>query len=86
MVAQNPLTAAHIAAFGPGVHLVARTGSGLDAINLDAPPAARPRLVYHVPDYCTAEVATQAMALISPSSAGSKATGSSAPSRTTGGR
>ena len=63
MVAQNPLTAAHIAAFGPNVRLIARTGSGLDAIDLDA---ARERglTVYHVPDYCTAEVATQALALI----------------------
>ena len=63
MVAQNPLTANHIAAFGPNVRLIARTGSGLDAIDLDA---ARERglTVYHVPDYCTAEVAAQAMALI----------------------
>jgi lactate dehydrogenase-like 2-hydroxyacid dehydrogenase len=63
MVAQNPLTAAHIAALGPGVRFVARTGSGLDAIDLDA-ARRRGLTVYHVPDYCTAEVATQAMALI----------------------
>src|SRR5689334_19869744 len=63
MVAQNPLTAAHIDALGPNVRLIARTGSGLDAIDLEA--AERRRLtVYHVPDYCTAEVATQALALI----------------------
>lgn len=63
MVAQNPLTAAHIAAFGPRVRLIARTGSGLDAIDLEA-ARSRGVTVYHVPDYCTAEVATQAMALL----------------------
>jgi D-3-phosphoglycerate dehydrogenase len=63
MVAQNPLTAAHIEAFGPNVRLIARTGSGLDAIDLEA-AERRGLTVYHVPDYCTAEVATQALALI----------------------
>src|SRR5262245_62308755 len=63
MVAQNPLTAAHIEALGPNVRLIARTGSGLDAIDLEA-AERRGLTVYHVPDYCTAEVATQALALI----------------------
>ena len=63
MVAQNPLTAAHIEALGPGVRLIARTGSGLDAIDLEA-ARRRGLTVYHTPDYCTAEVATQAVALI----------------------
>jgi len=63
MVAQNPLTAAHIEALGPAVRLIARTGSGLDAIDLAA-AERRGLTVYHVPDYCTAEVATHAVALI----------------------
>ena len=63
MVAQNPLTEAHIEALGPGVRLIARTGSGLDAIDLEA-ARRRGLTVYDTPDYCTAEVATQAVALI----------------------
>ncbi len=63
LVAQNPLTAAHIDAFGPRVRLIARTGSGLDAIDLEA-AERRGITVFHTPDYCTAEVATQAVALI----------------------
>ena len=61
----NLLTAAHIAAFGPKGLPLGRP-HGKRARRHRPRCAARPRglTVYHVPDYCTAEVATQAMALI----------------------
>ena len=63
VVTTNPLTRAHIEAFGPDVRVIGRAGTGLDAIDLDA---ARDRgvIVYHTPDYCTAEVSTHAVAMI----------------------
>jgi D-3-phosphoglycerate dehydrogenase len=63
VVTTNPLTAEHIAALGDGVRVIGRAGTGLDAIDLEA-ARARGLVVYHTPDYCTAEVATHALALI----------------------
>jgi len=63
VVTINPLTAAHIAALGEGVRVIGRAGTGLDTIDLEA-ARARGLFVYHTPDYCTAEVATHAMAMI----------------------
>jgi D-3-phosphoglycerate dehydrogenase len=63
VVTINPLTAAHIAAFGAGVRVIGRAGTGLDTIDLEA-ARARGLFVYHTPDYCTAEVATHAVAMI----------------------
>ncbi len=63
VVTVNPLTAAHIAALGDGVRVIARAGTGLDAIDLEA-ARARGLFVYHTPDYCTSEVATHAVAQI----------------------
>lgn len=63
VVTTNPLTRAHIEALGPGVRIIGRAGTGLDAIDFGA-AAERGVVVYHTPDYCTAEVATHAVALI----------------------
>jgi D-3-phosphoglycerate dehydrogenase len=63
VVTTNPLTTAHIAALGDGVRVIGRAGTGLDTIDLDA-ARARGLFVYHTPDYCTAEVATHAVAMI----------------------
>lgn len=63
VVTTNPLTAAHIAAFGNSVRVIGRAGTGLDAIDLEA-ARARGLFVYHTPDYSTSEVATHALALI----------------------
>ena len=63
VVTTNPLTAAHIAALGEGVRVIGRAGTGLDTIDLEA-ARARGLFVYHTPDYCTAEVATHAVAMI----------------------
>jgi D-3-phosphoglycerate dehydrogenase len=63
VVTTNPLTAAHIAAFGEDVRVIGRAGTGLDTIDLEA-ARARGLIVYHTPDYCTAEVATHAVAMI----------------------
>lgn len=63
VVTTNPLTRAHIGALGPGVRVIGRAGTGLDAIDFEA-AAERAIVVYHTPDYCTAEVATHAVALI----------------------
>jgi D-3-phosphoglycerate dehydrogenase len=63
IVTWNPLPRPFIAAFGPRVRIIARAGIGLDAIDLDA-AKERGIAVFHVPDYCTDEVATHAVALI----------------------
>lgn len=63
LVTTHTLTAAHIAALGPGVRIIGRAGIGLDAIDLEA-ARARGVAVYHTPDYCVDEVADQAVACI----------------------
>ena len=63
VVTTNPLTRAHIDALGPHVRVIGRAGTGLDAIDLVA-AGERGLVVYHTPDYCTAEVSTHAVALI----------------------
>lgn len=63
IVTTDPLPAAFIARLGPKVRIIARAGIGLDAIDLDA-AKARGIAVFHVPDYASAEVATQAIGMI----------------------
>lgn len=63
VVTTNPLTSAHIESLGQKVRVIGRAGTGLDAIDLEA-ARRRGLIVYHTPDYCTAEVATHAVALI----------------------
>jgi D-3-phosphoglycerate dehydrogenase len=63
LVTTHPMTAAHIAALGPGVRIIGRAGIGLDAIDLDA-AKARGVAVYHTPDYCVNEVADQTLTCI----------------------
>lgn len=63
VVTANPLSEAHIAAFGPRVRVIGRAGTGLDAIDLHA-AGQRGVVVYHTPDCCTTEVATHAVAMI----------------------
>ena len=63
VVTTNPLTRAHIEALGPDVRVIGRAGTGLDAIDMEA-AGERGIVVYHTPDYCTAEVSTHAVAMI----------------------
>ncbi|MHB8958448.1 MAG: NAD(P)-dependent oxidoreductase, partial [Candidatus Limnocylindrales bacterium] len=63
LVTTHPLTAAHIAAFGPRLRIIGRAGIGLDSIDLQA-AAGRGVAVYHTPEYCVAEVADQTLANI----------------------
>jgi D-3-phosphoglycerate dehydrogenase / 2-oxoglutarate reductase len=60
LVTTHPLTADHIAAFGPHMRMIGRAGVGLDSIDLAA-AAAKGVAVYHTPDYCVAEVADQTL-------------------------
>lgn len=63
IVTWNPMPRAFIDALSRSVRIIARAGIGLDAIDLNA---ARERgiAVFHVPDYCTDEVATHAVGMI----------------------
>ena len=63
IVTWNPLPREYIDALGPNVRIVARAGIGLDAIDLDA-AKERGIAVFHVPDYCTDEVATHALSML----------------------
>ena len=58
-----PVTAGVIAAAGERLKIVARTGVGLDNIDLAAAAAAGVPVSY-VPDYCVAEMADHAFALL----------------------
>jgi D-3-phosphoglycerate dehydrogenase len=63
IVALQPLTGAHIDAFGERCDVIGRAGVGLDTIDLEA-AAARPATVIHEPGYSTGEVADHAAALL----------------------
>ena len=63
IVALQPMTAAHIAAFGDRVRVIGRAGVGLDTVDLDA-AAERGVAVIHEPGFATAEVADHAAALL----------------------
>lgn len=63
IVTTNPMPAEHIDSFGAGVRILGRAGIGLDAIDL-AHAAERGIPVVNFPDYCTAEVATHAVAML----------------------
>ncbi len=60
LVTTQPLTADHIAAFGPRLRIIGRAGIGLDSIDLAAAAAHRVA-VYHTPEYCVSEVADQTL-------------------------
>jgi D-3-phosphoglycerate dehydrogenase / 2-oxoglutarate reductase len=60
LVTTQPLTADHIAAFGPRMRIIGRAGIGLDSIDLEA-AGARGVAVYHTPEYCVSEVADQTL-------------------------
>jgi len=60
LVTTQPMTADHIAAFGPRMRIIGRAGIGLDSIDLGA-AAARGVAVYHTPEYCVSEVADQTL-------------------------
>jgi D-3-phosphoglycerate dehydrogenase len=60
LVTTHPMTADHVAAFGPRLRIIGRAGIGLDAIDLAA-AAARGVAVYHTPEYCVSEVADQTL-------------------------
>ena len=63
VVTTNPLPAELLDALNEEVRLIARAGIGLDAIDLDhAAELGLP--VVNFPDYCTAEVATHAVAML----------------------
>jgi D-3-phosphoglycerate dehydrogenase / 2-oxoglutarate reductase len=63
IVTWNPMPREYINVLSRSVRIIARAGIGLDAIDLNA---ARERgiAVFHVPDYCTDEVATHAVGMI----------------------
>lgn len=63
MVTVNPLPAHYIEALGDEVRIIGRAGIGLDAVDLEA-AKARGIAVFHTPDYCIAEVAEHAVAMI----------------------
>jgi D-3-phosphoglycerate dehydrogenase / 2-oxoglutarate reductase len=63
IVTWNPMPREHINALGRSVRIIARAGIGLDAIDLNA-AKERGIAVFHVPDYCTDEVATHAVGMI----------------------
>ncbi len=63
IVTWNPMPREFINALSSSVRILTRAGIGLDAIDLEA-AKERGIAVFHVPDYCTEEVATHAVSMI----------------------
>lgn len=62
-VTLHPLRAEHLEVLAGRVRIIGRAGIGLDSIDLEA-ARAQGIAVVHQPEYATAEVATQALALL----------------------
>jgi D-3-phosphoglycerate dehydrogenase len=63
VVTTQPLTAAHLAAFGPNVRVIGRAGVGLDSIDVEAVRSLGLTLI-NQPSYGSFEVASHAVGLI----------------------